>query len=384
MSEFYKPSLEIANIFKNYKHLLSGLSTQQHKVIQAILNCRTDFLGGHKLECSSCEYSKFAYNSCRNRHCPKCQFLTQIKWVKKREQELLPCPYFHIVFTVPSELRALFQYNQEVLYNLLFQASSKAIKQVSSQYKDIDIGCIGVLHTWAQNLINHPHIHFIVPGGGLSKNTKNWVACKQSYFLPIQAMSKVFKGILIKELEVLFNQGKLRFLNEIEHLKAQVNFSEFLIQLTQKEFVVYAKKPFAGASQVINYLGQYTHRIAISNYRLIKLEDDHVYFKVRDKSDPSKKKITRLHVKEFMRRYLLHVLPKAFVRIRHFGILGNRAKKEKIKLIDKITNKIRGEVEEVGWVELLESATGINPTTCPKCDAGQLKSNYFDAVLNTS
>ncbi len=345
-------SLEIVDIFNEYGHLLNNLSNDKMKVIQAIKRCRTSDLGGHKLECDSCDFKKYAYNSCRNRHCPKCGFIARQKWIAKRSEDLLDCQYFHVVFTLPAKLRSLMIQNKRVCYDLLFKTSAETLKQVAKnpKYLGADIGFIGVLHTWSQSLIDHPHIHFLVPGGGLKD--KEWIESSEVFFLPVKVLSKVFMGKFIEGLENLFHEGRLEFHGSIDYLSHFANFKELLLSCTEKSFIVYTKKPFLGPKQVINYLGGYTHRIAISNYRLVKVEDGKVHFKVRDKSNPGEKKVMVLDVQEFMRRFLLHVLPRGLVRIRHFGILGNRYKKVKIALIrmlqgieEKIKKRNRSNME---------------------------------------
>lgn len=389
MKTFYRPTLEVADVFKKYGHLLGPIPQEQHKVISDIKNCRTEILGGHKLKCDSCEYQKNAYNSCRNRHCPKCQFMAKVKWVEKRMEDLLPCQYFHVVFTLPSKLRALILRNKKVTYGLLFKAASQALKEVAENPKNLgaEIGFIGVLHTWSQDLIDHPHIHFIVPGGGLNKQKTKWIPCKKDYFLPIQILSKVFRGKMLSFIEKAFEQGDLIFPGEIEYLQNYSSFKALMIDCTSEDWVVYSKKPFAGPEQVINYLGNYTHRIAISNYRLIKIEDGKVFFKCRNRDDPKTKKVVSLRVEEFMRRFLLHVLPKKFVRIRHFGLLGNRLRKEKIAIVRKL-NGIVEKVQEVlqeSWQQILERVTGICVKVCPKCRSGTLvEVAELSGILNSS
>lgn len=375
MKTFYRPEIELADLFTRFGHKLGALPFSHEKVIRDITSCRTSVLGGHSVQCDKCEYQKNSYNSCRNRHCPKCQFLSQLRWIDKRTKDLLPCQYFHVVFTIPSELNPLILRNKEIGYNILFRAASETLKDVAENPKRLgaEIGFIGVLHTWAQNLVDHPHIHFIVPAGGLNKKKTKWVHCKKDYFLPVRVLSKVFRGKMLEKIEEAFDKGEFQFMGKIEHLKHFLEFKDLLITAASKEWVVYAKEPFNGPKQVINYLGQYTHRIAISNYRLVKLDGDKIHFKVRDKENPGKKKILILDVLEFLRRFLLHVLPKGYVRIRHFGLLGSRLKKENVK----IARAIQGIVEilhelSTDWRQLLKSVTGLDPDQCPQCKVGTL------------
>lgn len=375
-----KSQLELADIFNQFHKELGGQLPESHKVINAVKSCRTSKLGGHKLQCNSCNYQKNAYNSCRNRHCPKCQFLTKVKWIEKRKEDLLPCQYFHVVFTVPSEVRPLFRQNKELCYHLLFKTSAETLKEVAANEKNLgaDIGFTGILHTWGQNLIDHYHIHYVVPGGGLNKKKNKWIRCPRDYFLPVRALSQVFRAKMLKNLRELFDSDQLNLSYDIDYLSDYRAFAELLAGLSQKEWLVYSKKPFAGPEQVINYLGHYTHRIAISNYRLVKIEDGKVFFKVRDKDNPGQSKVTSLPVKEFMRRFLLHVLPKGFMRIRHFGIFGNRSKKEKIALIRKLENiieKLKTQEEET-WQEILLRVVGVDITKCPRCLAGELEALF--------
>jgi len=376
MKTFYKPDLELADLFRRFGHELGALPFSHQKAIRDITSCRTSVLGGHCVRCDQCEYQKNSYNSCRNRHCPKCQFITQLRWIDKRTKDLLPCQYFHVVFTIPSELNPLILRNKNIGYDILFRAASETLKDVAQNPKRLgaEIGFIGVLHTWGQNLLDHPHIHFIVPGGGLNKKKTKWVHCKKNYFLPVRVLSKVFRGKMLEKIEEAFHDGKLQFMGKIDYLKHFPNFKELLITASSKEWVVYAKEPFNGPKQVITYLGQYTHRIAISNYRLVKLEGDKVHFKVRDRENPKKRKIIVLDVRKFLRRFLLHVLPKGYVRIRHFGLLGSRLKKENIK----IARAIQGIVDilekefPLDWKQLLKAVTGLDAEQCHQCKLGTL------------
>ena len=367
-------NIEIADVFERFGSQLGKLPPDVWKVIQAIKNCRTGALGGHLLNCDSCEYKSQSYNSCRNRHCPKCGFAARAAWVESRMDELLDCPYFHVVFTLPSELRPLILRNKEVFYKILFKAASTTIRDVAKDKLNAETGAIGVLHTWSQTLIDHPHLHFIVPGGGLSSSKTQWVKCHQSFFLPIRILSKVFRGKFLKLAEEAFNTGQLKFKGAIDHLSHPGLFQDLLIECASKEFIVYAKEPFAGPAAVLKYLGQYTHRIAISNYRLVKIEGDNVHFMYRDPKDASKKKIMALSAKEFMRRFLLHVLPKGFVRIRHFGFLSNRHKKTNIELARKLTGmKERLTKEPPSAKDFLKRIMGFEPDRCPACEGGAMK-----------
>lgn len=371
-----KPTLEIAHLFEKFGDQLTKMHPTQSKVVNAIRSCRTEALGHHVLSCDHCDHKQNSYNSCRNRHCPKCQFLTKVKWVEQRKIELLPCNYFHLVFTIPDDLRRLFLYNKELCYNLLFKASSETLKEVAISPKNLgaDIGFIGVLHTWSQSLIDHPHVHYIVPAGGLNQKKNRWIKSRNNYFLCVKLLSSAFKKRLTRAIEKAYRQNKFNLTGDIEELSAPQIFDKYIHDLNLKKWVVYAKKTFAGPEQVINYLGQYTHRIAISNYRLVKLEEDQITFKVRDQSNPGHSKLMTLKVLEFLRRFLLHVLPRGFVRIRHFGILGNRYKKENIQLIRELENIIESlkSMANLNWQELLLKTTGIDMNLCPSCKKGEL------------
>lgn len=384
-----RPELEIAHLFEKFGDQLNNLHPTQSKVVNAIRSCRTEALGHHVLSCNHCGHKQNSYNSCRNRHCPKCQFLTKVKWIEKRKADLLPCHYFHLVFTIPNSLRRLFLYNKELCYNLLFKTSSETLKEVSRKPKNLgaEIGFIGVLHTWSQNLIDHPHVHYVVPAGGLNNEKNKWVKSRNNYFLSVKVLSVVFKAKLLKALKQAYCENRLNLTGELEELLAPHIFDNYLNDLAAKDWIVYAKKPFGGPEQVINYLGQYTHRIAISNYRLVRLKGDKITFKVRDKDNPGHSKLMTLNALEFLRRFLLHVLPKGFVRIRHFGILGSRSKKEKIQLIRELEKIIESLVSEIdlNWQELLLKTTGIDLKLCPSCKEGELTPTAGEkGVVNSS
>jgi hypothetical protein len=299
--------VEVTDVFRRYQHLLGPVHSGSAKIIRDIKDCRTARLGGHVNRCEKeeCSHEEISYNSCRNRHCPKCQFLTRAKWVQERIDELLPVEYFHVVFTLPHALNPLILQNKKRLYDLLFKAASQTLKEVSQRNLKAEVGFIAVLHTWGQNLMDHPHLHVIVPGGGLKEKSgeRKWIHCKKGYLLPIKILSQVFRGKFLSQLEK--DHGKLKFKGKLEHLSNPSEFKNLLIKSAEKSWVIYAKKPFAGPKQVISYLGNYTHRVAISNHRLLKIENEEVSFRYRDYKDENKKKVMTLHTKEFMRRFLL-------------------------------------------------------------------------------
>ena len=302
------------------------MAWQHRKVMDAIVRCRTAALGGHRDQCLRCGHQAISYNSCRNRHCPKCQGNARAKWLAARSAELLPVPYFHIVFTLPHELSALVLQNKRLLYDLLYRTSAATLLELARDPKHLgaDIGCLGVLHTWGQNLQHHPHVHYIVPAGGLAPDGSGWIDSSPRFFLPVKALSRRFRRKFGAGLGELFEQNRLQFHGSLQQLALPEAFSHFLWELGQKDWVVYAKPPFGGAEHVLNYLARYTHRVAISNHRLVAFEDDRVSFRWRDYAHGGKNKVMTISAHEFLRRFLIHVLPKGLVRIRHFGLFANR------------------------------------------------------------
>jgi hypothetical protein len=326
-----RPTLEVADILRacgsNFlERHGSHLASQHRKVMDAIVRCRTAALGGHRDRCSGCGHQAISYNSCRNRHCPKCQGNARARWLAARSAELLPVPYFHIVFTLPHELSALVLQNKRLLYDLLFRASAATLLEVACDPKHLgaEIGLLSVLHTWGQNLQHHPHVHCVVPGGGLALDGSRWIVASSRFFLPVRVLSRVFRGKVTAELKQLLLQGKLEFHGSLQELAAPERFQRFLRQLFMKDWVVYAKPPFGGAEHVLQYLARYTHRVAISNHRLVSFKDDRVSFRWKDYAAGSKHKVMTISADEFLRRFLIHVLPKGLVRIRHFGLFANR------------------------------------------------------------
>jgi len=377
MKNTNRSNLEVADVFASYDHLLSGLPTEAYKVIRDLKNCRTERLGKHLRSCDQCEWSEFSYNSCRNRHCPKCQFAKTAKWVEKRVQELLPCSYYHVVFTLPAVLRPLILRNKKQIYDLLFKASSETLREVALRRKNMgaNLGFIGVLHTWGQNLIDHPHIHYIVPSGGLSPDKRKWIASKPKYLLPEKILSIVFQGKFLSYLDDLYKKGELKLTGQVCSLQDPHQFKGLLCQSASKRWRIYLKKPLTGPMQIIRYLGHYTHRIAISNRRLIKMENGKIHFKYRDSADGNKTKVMVLEAKEFMRRFLLHVLPKRFVRIRHYGILANRSKVKNLELCLRLLHAATTVLKRISKSvpELIKQFIGIDITICPSCKVGTVQ-----------
>jgi Putative transposase/Transposase zinc-binding domain len=307
--------------------------TAHGRVLRDIVACRTKDLGGHVEQCDRCGHRQIAYNSCRNRHCPKCQAKARAKWMAARQRDLLPVEYFHVVFTLPREMAAIARQNPATIYDILFRAASETLLQIARDPRHLgaDIGLLAVLHTWGQNLDHHPHVHCVVPGGGLSPDRSRWISCPPGFFLSVNVLSRVFRGKFIDLLKHARRRGKLAFQGELASLAADDDaFNGYLTKSCREQWVVYSKPPFGGPEQVLKYLARYTHRVAISNHRLLKLEDGKVTFKWKDYADGSRRKLMTLDAVEFIRRFLLHVLPKSFVRIRHCGILANRVRAENL------------------------------------------------------
>src|SRR3954465_5010334 len=326
-----RPSLEMADVVRSagrkfIEQNRSWLNRLHLKVLTAIERCRTAALGGHIDACSTCGHHAISFNSCRNRHCPRCQANARDRWIEARSRDLLPVPYAHVVFTLPHELAPLALQNKKVVYDLLFRTSAETLIEVARNPERLgaDIGFFSVLHTWTQKLEHHPHVHCVVPAGGLAPDRSRWISSQPSFFLPVAVLKKVFRAKFTEALRTAFQDGRLGFHGSLKLLGRPKMFASLIRQTYRKEWVVYSKRPFGGAEHVLRYLGCYTHRIAISNHRLITLADGKVTFRWRDSAHKNKKRRMTLPVEEFLRRLLLHVLPKGFVRIRHFGILSTR------------------------------------------------------------
>jgi hypothetical protein len=373
--------LEVAEIFRQHGPAYREahrLARNDWRVMRAIEACRTSVLGGHKDKCDHCGHLEISYNSCRNRHCPKCQTLRKESWIEARGEDLLPIQYFHVVFTIPSELNRLVSMNRKVMYDLLFQSVSETLMELANDQKHLGarIGAIGILHTWGQNLIDHPHIHCIVTGGGLSSDSNRWVSCRKGFFLPVRVMSALFRGKFLGLLKHCFKRGEIVFPGSICHLKEPDDFKTFRRQLYRKKWVVYCKPPFDGPKGVLQYLGRYTHRIAISNNRILANRDGHVSFLWRDYADDNRKKTMTLKADEFIRRFLLHVLPERYVRIRHFGLLANRNRKDNISACRESLGTgqtvAKENIKRETWQEQLLRICGIDVTICPICQKGRM------------
>ena len=332
-----RPALELADIFRQHGPAYRAahrLRRSQLRVMRAIEVCRTAALGGHVEQCSQCSHLRIAYNSCRNRHCPKCQNTERARWLQRRTAELLPVPYFHVVFTLPAEVTALAFYNQELVYGMLFRIAAQTLLTIARDPKHLgaEIGFFAILHTWGQNLLFHPHLHCVVPGGGLSPDGHSWIRCRPGFFLPVRVLSRLFRRLFLEALQQAYDSGKLQFHGELQMLCHPRQFTAYLTPLRQAEWVVYAKPPFGGPQQVLAYLGRYTHRVAISNQRLLAHQHDTVTFQWKDyrRHGRQKSRIMTLAADEFIRRFLIHTLPDRFPRIRHFGFLANRHRRQKL------------------------------------------------------
>jgi hypothetical protein len=326
-----RPPLEVADLIRNagaafIERNRHSLSWKLVKVLRAMARCRTAALGGHLDECTRCGHRAISYNSCRNRHCPKCQTSARERWIAARQRELLPTRYVHVVFTLPRELAPLVLQNKRVVYDLLFRASAETLLEVARDPKHLgaEIGFFSVLHTWNQKLGLHPHVHCVVPAGGLSPDRKRWIKPRYAFFLPVKVLSRIFRGKFVAALKRAFHEDRLRFQGSLTLLAQPKTFAAWLRPLFRKDWVVYSKRPFGGPEYVLLYLGRYTHRVAISNLRLISLADGKVTFRWRDSAHHNEQKLLTLSLDEFLRRFLLHLLPKRFVRIRNFGFLANR------------------------------------------------------------
>jgi hypothetical protein len=326
-----RPTLEVADIIRQHgKDFIesnrSWLSWQQLKVLRAIERCRTAALGGHLDRCSRCGHRAISYNSCRNRHCPKCLTNARDRWLAERQKELLNVGYFHVVFTLPHDLSWLALHNQKVIYSLLFRASAETMLEIAADPRHLgaQIGFLSVLHTWGQRLDHHPHVHCVIPAGGLSLDSQRWVHPRYAFFLPVKVLSRVFRGKFVAGLKRTFRKKELLFPGSLKALEGEKAFGAFLRKLFRQDWVVYAKPPFGGPEHVLHYLARYTHRVAISNHRLLQLANGQVTFRWKDYAHGNKKRKMTITANEFLRRFTLHVLPKGFVRIRFFGFLAHR------------------------------------------------------------
>ena len=371
-----KGGVELADIFRAYGESYRRnhpLPVSHLKVIEAVERCRTAALGGHLEQCDRCGFERPAYNSCRNRHCPKCQSLAKVKWLDKQKLELLPTGYFHLVFTLPHELNALILVNKKPLINILFRSVWQTLAQFAQRRLSGTLGITAVLHTWDQTLLDHFHLHCLVPAGVLSLDRNRWISTRQDFLFPVKALSLVFRAKFLDSLKKSFDQNKLLFVGQIAPWADTGNFDGLLERLRKKPWVVYAKKPFGSPAHVLDYLARYTHRVALSNNRIRSIHNGKVTFAYRDRKNQDRRKSMTLGAEEFIRRFLLHVIPKGFMRVRHYGFLANHSKdclskcRQLIGLRPAPPPPPRRSIEE--WMLAL---TGIDITRCPLCQKGTL------------
>jgi hypothetical protein len=383
-----RPILEVADIFRRHGDAwradnVGHISSNQRRVMTAIEACRTAVLGGHVERCEDCAHARVAYNSCRNRHCPKCQWRAAQNWLVAREAELLPVPYFHVVFTLPAAIGAIAYQNKAAVYGLLLTAAAEALTTIAGDPKHLgaDIGVTAVLHTWGQNLNHHPHVHCIVPGGGISPDGTRWIQCRPGFFLPVRVLSRLFRRLFLAGMDALHAAGELSFFGDLAELTAPNQLRTYLAPLRKIEWVVYAKEPFAGPAQVLAYLARYTHRVAIGNSRLIEHGDDHVSFRWRDYRENGRDriKIMRLSAGEFIRRFLLHVLPDGFHRIRHYGLLANGHRTRKVELCRHLLSVPPAAATDAC---IDNDAAPIDLHPCPCCGGRMIVIETFDGSLS--
>jgi Putative transposase/Transposase zinc-binding domain len=363
-----RPPLEVADLIRTagsafLERNRHWLSWKHIKVLLAIARCRTAALGGHLDECTRCGHRAISYNSCRNRHCPKCQTAARERWIAARRRELLPTRYAHVVFTLPGELAPLALQNQKVVYDLLFRASAETLLEVARDPRHLgaEIGFFSVLHTWSQKLQLHPHVHCVVPAGGLDADRARWIKPRYAFFLPVKVLSRVFRGKFVAALRCAFREERLRFQRSLAPLAHPKTFAAWLRPLFRKDWVVYCKRPFGGPEYVLQYLGRYTHRVAISNHRLVSLAEHKITFRWRDSAHHNEQKLMTLSLDEFLRRFLRHVLPKGFVRIRNFGFLANRRRASTLPLCFQLLHSAPRAKPEVC------TASPCDLWICPQC-----------------
>jgi hypothetical protein len=376
-----RPPLEVADVFRRYGaayRAAHGLSAGQRRVMRAIERCRTAALGGHLERCDACGHARPAYDSCRNRHCPKCQALARAAWLAARRAEVLETEYFHVVFTVPEAIAAIALQNKAVVYGILFRAAAATLRTIGAdpQHLGAALGFLAVLHTWGQTLLHHPHVHCVVPGGGLALDEQRWVACRPGFFLPVRVLSRLFRRLFLTHLQAAFARGRLHFAGVLAPLQDPTAFAQALAPLHQMEWVVYAKPPFGGPAQVLEYLGRYTHRVALSNNRLLAIEQGQVSFRWKDYRHHDRQQTMTLDAGEFMRRFLLHVLPAGFHRIRHYGFLGSRIRVVKLARCRQalaMPAVLSPPLPRRDYRDVSEALTGVSLRVCPVCQHGEMR-----------
>jgi len=370
-----RPAIELADIFRRHgdaylRDHAWHLGRGERRVMGAIAACRTAALGGHVEQCDDCGARRIAYNSCRNRHCPKCQGVAGAAWLDARKAELLPAPYFHLVFTLPPAAAEIAFQNRRLLYATLMRAAAEATMTLAANPKRLGarIGLLAVLHTWGQTLTHHPHVHCVVPGGGVSLDGERWIVCKPGFFLPVKALARLFRRLFLAALEATFDKGELRFFGKLAPLCEPRAFAERIAALRKADWIVYAKPPFGGPEQVLAYLARYTHRAAIANSRLVAAGDDDVAFSYKDYRRQGRRRIMRLSPDEFIRRFLLHVLPDGFHRIRHYGLLARGDREELLALCHRLAAAAEHPVEpKVGACEDSSTVAIGAAFPCPDC-----------------
>jgi hypothetical protein len=371
---------ELADVFRRFGPAFRdrngmSLSSVRRHAMAAIENCRTATLGGHVERCGECGDIRVSYNSCRNRNCPKCQGLARAQWITDRHSELLDVPYFHVVFTLPHEIAVIAFQNQTVVYDILFSAVAETLRKIAAdpEHLGAEIGFLAVLHTWGQNLMHHPHLHCLVPGGGIAPDGESWIACRPGFFLPVRVLSRLFRGLFLHRLEQAFAAGRLRFFDAYAPLREPAAFRRYLAPLWPAEWVVYAKRPFAGPEQVLNYVGRYTHRVAIANNRILSVDETRVRFHWKDYRDGDRRKTMSLSGEEFLRRFLIHVLPSGFRRIRYFGFLANPHRAAKLTLCRRLLGTVAAWTADhtaAGNPERTASWDARVCRACPRCGIG--------------
>lgn len=366
---------DILNLYlEDYCNIYS-LTADQDNVLQSIINCRTSELGGHVDKCDHCGHEKPSYNSCKNRHCPKCQSFAKEKWIDARKEDLLPVPYFHTVFTIPEELNMIMYQNQKEMYKILFDAVSGTLSELSAdpKYLGVQIGFMCVLHTWGQNLMYHPHIHSLIAAGGVNKDG-DFKMSEEDFFIHVKVLSRKFRGKFLDMLKKAYESNTLEFHGSILEYAHEQIFLDLVNTLYKKEWVVYSKETFDGPDAVIEYLGRYTHRVAISNNRIIDISNRNVTFKWRDYKDNNKNKVMTITAVEFIRRFIMHILPYRFMKIRHFGLISNRNKTTKLKkLQDLLKFKIKSKLKDMKAIDIIKILTGKDVTLCPCCKIGMMR-----------
>ena len=373
-----RPELELADIFRQHGpayRQAHDLPWHQHRLMQAIQDCRTPALGGVVEWCHHCQYTHIQYRSCRSRHCPKCQGLARARWLQQRQAELLPVEYFHVVFTVPEAIAAIAFYNKAVVYDILFRATAQTLLSIAADPKrlGVEIGFLAVLHSWGQNLHFHPHLHCVVPSGGLSPRADRWIHGRRRFLLPVKVLSARFRRLFLQALEQAYAAGQLQFFAELAGLSDPATFARYLAPLKNSKWVVYAKAPLGGPQQVLEYLGRYTHRVAISNQRLLALEHGQVTFQWKDYRDAQLKRLT-VSAEEFIRRFLLHALPPGFQRIRYYGFLANCHRATRLELCRRLLATPTADLlpRATDYRDFYLELTGKNLRLCPRCRIGVL------------